>query len=256
MLRKLHELREKNPTYMQAHCAAACARPSPVDLPSVSVSSSSKAGAAIPTAADGADDGGQQFLLFDVAFHEQLNKQRRALMFYLHLAMRLKRTLVLPRPRLLQRKEGARGSQFEAEAEYMRWGELFNVSALNKLHPAVELEKIRTEMKKDSSDLQLANKAMKGRIEEDCKRVEVKIMDLKSWTSDFKDLRESILDETIRRIPAIQKRFDYRQVRVHHLKSSTDYSYVYHHRGPLKRPGSQGPSEARSRMYGRLRQRQ
>ena len=35
---------------------------------------------------------------------------------------------------------GARGSQFEAEAEYMRWGELFNVSALNKLHPAVELE--------------------------------------------------------------------------------------------------------------------
>ena len=70
----------------------------------------------------------------------EVNKQRRALMFYLHLAMRLKRTLVLPRPRLLQRKQGARGSQFEAEAEYMRWGELFNVSALNKLHPAVELE--------------------------------------------------------------------------------------------------------------------
>jgi Ca2+-binding EF-hand superfamily protein len=37
---------------------------------------------------------------------------------------------------------------------------------------------------------------MKGRIEEDCKRVEVKIMDLKSWTSNFKDLKESILDET------------------------------------------------------------
>ena len=123
---------EKNPTYMQAHCAAACARPSPVDLPSVSVSSSSKAAAAIP-------DGGQQFLLFDVAFHEQLNKQRRALMFYLHLAMRLKRTLVLPRPRLLRKKEGARGSQFDS-AEYVRWGELFNVSALNALHPAVELD--------------------------------------------------------------------------------------------------------------------
>ena len=41
---------------------------------------------------------------------------------------------------MLRRKRGARGSQFEAEAEYMRWGELFNVSALNKLHPAVELE--------------------------------------------------------------------------------------------------------------------
>ena len=80
-----------------------------------------------------------RYLLFDVAFHEQLNKQRRALMFYLHLAMRLKRTLVLPR-RGCCRGQGARGSQFEAEAEYMRWGELFNVSALNKLHPAVELE--------------------------------------------------------------------------------------------------------------------
>ena len=30
-----------------------------------------------------------------------MNKQRRALMFYLDLAMTLKRTLVLPRPRLL-----------------------------------------------------------------------------------------------------------------------------------------------------------
>ena len=45
----------------------------------------------------------QKFLLYDVIFHEQLNKQRRALMFYLDLAMKLKRTLVLPRPRLLRR---------------------------------------------------------------------------------------------------------------------------------------------------------
>ena len=52
-----------------------------------------------------------KFLLFDVAFHEQLNKQRRALMFFLHLAMRLKRTLVLPRPRLLRRRAQARAAR-------------------------------------------------------------------------------------------------------------------------------------------------
>ena len=33
------------------------------------------------------------YLLFDVIFHEQLNKQRRALMFFLDLALKLKRTL-------------------------------------------------------------------------------------------------------------------------------------------------------------------
>ena len=38
----------------------------------------------------------ERFLLFDVMPHEQVNKQRRALMFYLDLAGKLKRTLVLP----------------------------------------------------------------------------------------------------------------------------------------------------------------
>ena len=33
-----------------------------------------------------------RYLLYDVIFHEQVNKQRRALMFYLDLAMKLKRT--------------------------------------------------------------------------------------------------------------------------------------------------------------------
>ena len=47
----------------------------------------------------GVQGAGQGYLLFDVVFHEQLNKQRRALMFYLDLAMRLERTLVLPRAR-------------------------------------------------------------------------------------------------------------------------------------------------------------
>ena len=72
-----------------------------------------------------------------MAFHEQLNKQRRALMFFLHLAAPCRRCA---RCRGCCGARGARGSQFEAEAEYMRWGELFNVSALNKLHPAVELD--------------------------------------------------------------------------------------------------------------------
>ena len=82
----------------------------------------------------------QRFLLYDTVFHEQVNKQRRALMFYLDLAMRLKRTLVLPRTRLLRRAKFRSGSQFEPNADYASWGELFNASALARAHPVMELE--------------------------------------------------------------------------------------------------------------------
>ena len=92
---------------------------------------------ALGAAADAAADS-TKYLLFDVIPHEQLNKQRRAYMFFLDLAMRLKRTLVLPRARLVKRD--AYGRFLNDEAEYVRWGELFNLSALNTLHPAVELE--------------------------------------------------------------------------------------------------------------------
>ena len=79
----------------------------------------------------------ERFLLYDVIFHEQVNKQRRALMFYLDLAMHTKRTLVLPRTRLLRRLNAR---SFAPDAEYVSWGELYNVSALSKLHPIIELE--------------------------------------------------------------------------------------------------------------------
>lgn len=80
----------------------------------------------------------QRYLLFDTIFHEQVNKQRRAFMFYLHLAMQLKRTLVLPRTRLLRRIP--KSTQFDPTAEYVPWGDLFNVSALSLVHPILELE--------------------------------------------------------------------------------------------------------------------
>ena len=78
------------------------------------------------------------YLLFDVVFHEQVNKQRRALMFFLDLALKLKRTLVLPRARVL-RRTNLRGG-FDPKAEYVRMGELLNLSALRQLHPVMELE--------------------------------------------------------------------------------------------------------------------
>ena len=81
----------------------------------------------------------ERFLLYDVIHHEQVNKQRRALMFYLDLAARLKRTLVLPRTRLVRRLDMP-GSQFAPEAEYVSWGELYNVSVLARFHPVIELE--------------------------------------------------------------------------------------------------------------------
>jgi len=80
------------------------------------------------------------FLVFDVSPLEQLNKQRRALMFYLDLSMRLQRTLVLPRARLLRRAPpGSVGVQTSG-AKYVRWGEIFNLTHLRRLHPVVELE--------------------------------------------------------------------------------------------------------------------
>jgi len=81
-------------------------------------------------------DGATRYLLFDVTPHEQLNKQRRALMFYLDLALKLERTLVLPRARL--RRPQAGGAR--AECEYVQWSELFNITTLRTLHPVVELE--------------------------------------------------------------------------------------------------------------------
>mmetsp|Transcript_25927 Transcript_25927/g.56844 ORF Transcript_25927/g.56844 Transcript_25927/m.56844 type:complete len:396 (+) Transcript_25927:294-1481(+) len=94
--------------------------------------------AAVPAALTVSDGSSQTYLLFDVVFHEQLNKQRRALMFFFDLARQTKRVLVLPRARLL-RRAGA-SARFAPEAEYVRWGDLFNLSVINKLHPAIELE--------------------------------------------------------------------------------------------------------------------
>ena len=67
-----------------------------------------------------------KYLLFDVIFHEQLNKQRRALMFFLDLAMKTKRILVLPRARLLRRKGFG---QFHPNADYVPWGEVRRLPA-------------------------------------------------------------------------------------------------------------------------------
>ena len=78
------------------------------------------------------------YLLFDVVFHEQLNKQRRALMFFLDLALKLKRTLVLPRARVL-RRTNLRGG-FDPKADFVRMGELLNLSAFRQLHPVMDLE--------------------------------------------------------------------------------------------------------------------
>ena len=86
----------------------------------------------------GVQGAGQGYLLFDVVFHEQLNKQRRALMFFLDLAIKTKRTLVLPRGRLLRRTDSYGG--FDPKAEFVRMSELLNMSALEKLHPVMDLE--------------------------------------------------------------------------------------------------------------------
>ena len=101
-----------------------------------------------------------RYLLFDVVFHEQLNKQRRALMFYLAMAMRLNRILVLPRPRLLTRTSA---HSFSPEAQYVRWSELFNLSHINLLHPAVELDTFLSEHGQIELFVQVDSKARSAR---------------------------------------------------------------------------------------------
>ena len=114
---------------------------------------------ALGAAADAAADS-TKYLLFDVIPHEQLNKQRRAYMFYLDLARRLQRTLVLPRGRLVKRD--AYGRFLNDEAEYVRWGELFNLTTLNELHPAVELETFLEEGNEVSHMIKIDHKGCEG----------------------------------------------------------------------------------------------
>ena len=77
----------------------------------------------------------QRYVLFDVAQYEQLNKQRRAIMFFLDLAINAQRTLVLPRARLFGRVGRPAGPQ-----RYVAWSALLNVSLMAELHPVIELD--------------------------------------------------------------------------------------------------------------------
>lgn len=76
----------------------------------------------------------EAFLLFDVAEHEQINKQRRALMLFLYLAQAINRTLVLPRTRLHDPHK-------TAPHQYVRWSTMLNVSAIAlEKHRTIELD--------------------------------------------------------------------------------------------------------------------
>ena len=83
----------------------------------------------------------QRYVLFDVAPYEQLNKQRRAIMFFLDLAINAQRTLVLPRARLFGRVGGPLSSGRPAGPQrYVAWSALLNVSLMTELHPVIELD--------------------------------------------------------------------------------------------------------------------
>jgi len=78
-----------------------------------------------------------RYLLFDAAELSSLHEQQAVLLFFLDLAMALGRTLVLPRCRL--RRLLANGSP-SAEPEFVPWSDLFDLSTLSALHPAIPLE--------------------------------------------------------------------------------------------------------------------
>ena len=78
-----------------------------------------------------------RYLLFDAAELSSLHEQQGVLLFFLDLAMALGRTLVLPRCRL--RRLLADGSP-SAQPEFVPWSELFDLTTLSALHPAIPLE--------------------------------------------------------------------------------------------------------------------
>lgn len=91
--------------------------------------------------------GSERFLAYSVAAHEQLNKQRRALLFYMWLARSLGRTLVLPRVHQVRKDKrawaGAGVSWFVADGnEYLPMSTVYNVSRLCAYQPAVELAQL------------------------------------------------------------------------------------------------------------------
>lgn len=84
-----------------------------------------------------------RFLLFDPASNEGLSKQQKALLFFLRLAMMLGNVLVLPRCHLLSRHASVQNHREamgkSAERVFVRWSHMYNLTALQALHPVVEL---------------------------------------------------------------------------------------------------------------------
>ena len=75
----------------------------------------------------------ERYLLFDVSPHEQFNKQRRALVFFLALAQKTNRTLVVPRARF--------GLPTSPKKAYQPLQNILNLSHLNQhFHPVQDLD--------------------------------------------------------------------------------------------------------------------
>jgi len=120
--------------------------------------SQSKEGAAASTEADGQCsqpeagaelglDPAKRYLAFSVNEREQLNKQRRALFFYMRLARSLNRVLLLPRVSMVRKNPQAwmgkglgSGSWIDLSAtEFLSLSEVYNVSLLSKFVEVAEL---------------------------------------------------------------------------------------------------------------------
>lgn len=95
--------------------------------------------------------GSERFLAFSVAGHEQLNKQRRALLHYMRLAAALGRTLVLPRVHVLRKDKRAwEGGASRGVASwyvpsgtgYFPLSAVYNTSRIAEYVPAVEIARL------------------------------------------------------------------------------------------------------------------
>ena len=78
-----------------------------------------------------------RYLVFDAAASASLDQQQATLLFFLDLAITLGRTLVLPRCRLRRLLPSGEPA---ADATLIPWSDLFDLTTLAELHPAVPID--------------------------------------------------------------------------------------------------------------------
>lgn len=99
------------------------------------------------SAAEGPPGASPSYLVFSVADNEQVNKQRRAFMYYMRKAREMGRTLVMPRIHMLRKNPQAWSERkglwyFPDATEYVPASYVYNLTRIKEYVPAIEVDEL------------------------------------------------------------------------------------------------------------------